>query len=545
MIRQIRSKEDPLAHDQSCPLHEPRGQRTCWGFSQRRQRCTKKANNTSTPHGYLPMCRLHVSQMVRAGSCEAILPCGFKCGRTFHWEPPYFQLCASHKDSDMPCFLMKLPLELRREIFGRLCPDRSLRASDSVREQLWEPPLRELASMCRLNRQLHDEVTSFLYGRRPFTVGITDGAISLCNGRWSMLNSDMEQFMPRSHSVHWDGAQSMPGGHALQSDGGQFMPGGHALQDYQMQLMLLDRQNRQRLLLARNPQAGLSAISGERATLKPPKPPSREQTSSEWLPRIGIGNFRKIQSFRIDIGIDYNCTRLQNCLASQENPDRGPYDVCDHVHRLVQLLKDVAHIRELHVNITMCGGHRDSAKASELAKLVLRPFEQLRNISTTRIVAVVIDADARIPPPARQGNLHVTDRHFLEFGEQWKQLLSSSLPVPDMPPICRAYEKLERVVDTLNPISAALGPPSQQTSLKSFLHDARVAREANEADEFGVISDRIMDISWQSLDGLKGLQQRIQDNAAELHHSMVAVRGCEPGPSTAPAFAPRVENWIG
>jgi hypothetical protein len=110
--------------------------RRCSGKNKKtRQRCSTsitRSQHDSHPK-YLPTCKNHREQKTFAGRCRFHHPDGETCGRLFRWAPPLFELCSDHeRHSDMPCYLLKLPLELRYEIFRYLLPSRPIGSSTAT-----------------------------------------------------------------------------------------------------------------------------------------------------------------------------------------------------------------------------------------------------------------------------------------------------------------------------------------------------------------------------------------------------------------------------
>jgi hypothetical protein len=92
---------------------------------------------------------------------------------------PYFELCSIHRDWDgMPCHFMKIPPEVRMQIFRYLLPDKPISA--------WlDRPLRKdhvqcTPSILRLNKQTSEEALEVLYGTQTFTVSFNKDAFQLC-----------------------------------------------------------------------------------------------------------------------------------------------------------------------------------------------------------------------------------------------------------------------------------------------------------------------------------------------------------------------------
>jgi hypothetical protein len=106
----------------------------CSGFNKKTKlRCNsvigKKSEQSCHPT-FLPTCRTHRDQQSFAGWCQYQHANGERCSRLFRWTPPYFELCTEHQGHpDTPCYFLKLPLELRHEVFRYLLPDRPIGSS--------------------------------------------------------------------------------------------------------------------------------------------------------------------------------------------------------------------------------------------------------------------------------------------------------------------------------------------------------------------------------------------------------------------------------
>lgn len=173
----------------------------------------------------MPTCKLHQDQLKPSALCRVPLPCGFECARLCVWRPHSYSRCPTHIDCPMTCYFLKIPIELRVRIYGYVLPDLDIPAnwqyhSDELRSD------NNRTSICmgllRVNRQIHDEAIGLLYGCRTFTIQLSGSGLSMCN---SLQRQSQQNPNP---------------------------PGSHSLQDYQMQLMLLEQQNKRRLLMARN-----------------------------------------------------------------------------------------------------------------------------------------------------------------------------------------------------------------------------------------------------------------------------------------------------
>lgn len=205
--------------------------RRCSGYNKKKNvRCSavigRNSHHVKNAHStFLPTCYTHKDQQSYAGWCQFMQQNGQRCGRLFRWTPPYFELCAEHQGHpDAPCYFMKLPLELRMEVFRYLLPSRAIGSSTSLlhidedpdQQQPWyhsrgparagsvnlggnthiarpSSPLDRstmrsvfpipLINLLLINRQIHEEVRDFLYSTVPFTVDVRKDGTFMCGRR--------------------------------------------------------------------------------------------------------------------------------------------------------------------------------------------------------------------------------------------------------------------------------------------------------------------------------------------------------------------------
>ena len=222
---------DHSAMAQPADPKDPEGfLRRCSGYNKKKNvRCSaiigRNSHYSKNSHPtFLPTCYAHRDQQSFAGWCQFLQPDSDICGRLFRWTPPYFELCAEHHGHpDTPCYFMKLPLELRLEIFRYLLPSRPVGSSTSLlhideeadQQQPWyhsTSPLRvgsatgrnsqnfmsastldrstirsvfvvPLTNLLLINRQIHDEVKDLFYSSIPFTVDIRKDGTFMCGRR--------------------------------------------------------------------------------------------------------------------------------------------------------------------------------------------------------------------------------------------------------------------------------------------------------------------------------------------------------------------------
>jgi hypothetical protein len=169
-----------IAHHQTCKLHNDRGTIKCSGTLKRGGVCNNNAKGPLTP-GIMPTCKIHRHQLKVFAICQAPVACGFECGRLFEWKPHGFQLCSSHFEDSMTCYFLKIPVELRCRIYQILLPDRAIPARFGSSVFLRTDWRQVYTAIFRVNHQIHDEATAFLYGTRIFTIEVSENTLIMCN----------------------------------------------------------------------------------------------------------------------------------------------------------------------------------------------------------------------------------------------------------------------------------------------------------------------------------------------------------------------------
>lgn len=196
----------------------------CAGFNKKTKlRCNsvigKKSEQNCHPT-FLPTCRAHRDQQSFAGWCQYQRANGERCGRLFRWTPPYFELCWEHQGHpDTPCYFMKLPLELRHEVFRYLLPDQPIGSTTAPlhkaenmqlqaphatlvpsvphvvqfpskpEKRSWQRPKYSgafpmpLLSLYLVSRQFHQEVKDLLFSIVPFTIDVRKDGTFMCGRR--------------------------------------------------------------------------------------------------------------------------------------------------------------------------------------------------------------------------------------------------------------------------------------------------------------------------------------------------------------------------
>jgi hypothetical protein len=110
------------------------------------------------------------------------------------YTPSFAELCIAHREwNGLPCYLLKLPVELRMHIFSYLLPDKPINC--------WlDAPLRYDRERCTwellfVNRQISAEALDILYGSQPFTLSLGRDNLVLCGGIYSYDRSEWPSIM--------------------------------------------------------------------------------------------------------------------------------------------------------------------------------------------------------------------------------------------------------------------------------------------------------------------------------------------------------------
>ena len=119
-------------------------------------------------------------------------------GKQLSWTSPYQKLCATQRecvDYNAPCYFLKLPTELRQEIFKYFVPEqaidslvifKSTKASNHLSTSAPGGSLRTmfptplLSLLLGFNREVYVEVKHVFYNMATFTIDITKDGVRLC-----------------------------------------------------------------------------------------------------------------------------------------------------------------------------------------------------------------------------------------------------------------------------------------------------------------------------------------------------------------------------
>lgn len=178
-------------------------QRKCQYHKNRPRHCSAKTRDGFPCLTYvsyrqssdcMPMCRNHRKQYLKAGHCVGLEPCGYPCGTLIPWKAlPELQLCDEHREKAPCCFLQRLPVEVRYEIYSYLFPDRLVSAQKS--SSVVRHDRNGLNAILLVNRQIYSEARVILYQKMQFEIYITKQVVAIANISHSRVQKSSESFV--------------------------------------------------------------------------------------------------------------------------------------------------------------------------------------------------------------------------------------------------------------------------------------------------------------------------------------------------------------
>lgn len=366
---QPRIKRPRIQHSHICDIHEPPSSNPavrCFGKRSRMgphkgTRCERMV--ATIVEGELPVCAQHRTQVIKMTRCEALLECGFSCNDIVPWKPYGYPLCEAHW-SKGNCYFLELPVEIRLLIYQYLIPDKPVPARRSGQQLLIMNRNPVYTAIFRANKTIHEEVADLFYGHTTFNIDVTNEQESNRTGipNISMCNAKDESF---AHS------------------------------DYQLQLLLLQQQQRARAALFRT--APSHPIRQKRLATGIKHP------FTAWQPALALRYFQRIRYLRINItfitpkkplSASTNSQAAETILAEAERNL-----LCDYLHRMVEGLVtgSQAPLRNLDISIRVHGISEDDvaqakSKAMVHYQALVKPIRRLRS-HTANLVSLIRTGD--------------------------------------------------------------------------------------------------------------------------------------------------------
>jgi hypothetical protein len=494
-------KKKSIKLNHVCDIHPPPTSARCFGkWSKigpyKGARCDKTV--ATFVDGQLPVCTQHKVQVMKMTYCEAVLECGFPCNEIVPWKPHGYRLCEAHW-SQGKCWFLALPVEARLMIYQYLIPDKLVPASHSNNRCLRADYTAVSTAIFRVNKTIHEEVADLFYGQTTFGIHVT-------NEPHRNVNSKPKIFMC---CAEYDSL---------------------AVRDYQLQLMLLEQQNRARLRRARaaTAAAATAAAAGEtttsRAILRKELAGTVKYDFTPWQPSLSSQYFQRIRSFHINVtfntvGRSINASNgSQNAETILAEAERNL--LCDYLHRLVDrlVLNNQIPLQKLTIGIHIQGILiSDEAEANTKAiahcQALVKPIRRLR----TRAAGIVSlsrtgnrNGDINMLPESPKEEHSIDD--FVR--SCCAELTNLAEPTPNFPVLAR-FGQLTRLISSMS--QHPFWRDTDIEEMEFFLDNGRSAREANDITA-------MLSILQDVLDMLKKFNRSHYIFMEQMKHTFEAIR---------------------
>ncbi|CAG8975731.1 hypothetical protein HYALB_00011202 [Hymenoscyphus albidus] len=509
-------------HLKHCRLHDDESLKACSGRNKRGGVCLNRASGARMAH-LMPTCNKHHNQPRMATSCQEVLSCGFTCGAVFDYKHHDFRLCHRHR-SPQSCYLLKVPIEVRMTIYEFLIPEsfvpaRFMGSSLSDRYLTGRKVFRGTnMAILRVNSLIHDEVANHIYGRMTFEIHITRKFLAICNGAIKQNQYGVRKPRPSTSDFH---ALRDPDYHK-----------NHALQDYQMQLMLLEQQNKKRLMRARQEQdnsiagSNFNNYSGVTRSQAPSITVPFHYSDVDgpcWIQPIADRYFNMIKSFNIHFevpgtlgyhqGIGYN-----EAGSLAEDTSLIIYELNDHVHRLLGRLQQLPtkNLR-LEIRIDFDKIYTNIPDAHYDVRLLLEPFNRIGKSANFQTQGVQMGCSGGLEVELYPRNLKPAANgeygNFIDYMRRWPKEVSRSEPSPECMKISRDYWKMEKLVTGINSQCPNTIIFDQFTGI---CQEARVAREAVDWERFVEAREAVIKVWSDYTRGQKAFQDGVESEIEDL-----------------------------
>ncbi|KFY32378.1 hypothetical protein V493_00262 [Pseudogymnoascus sp. VKM F-4281 (FW-2241)] len=352
----------------------------------------------------------------------------------------------------MTCYFLKIPVELRCLIYQLLLPDRAIPARFGAN---WK---QFYTAIFYVNHQIHEEATAFLYGTRMFTIEVSEDTLIMCN---ILDKLQCPQFL-------------IPTRENEDVSNGVFYS-------------------------TPTPFMLTPAIAS-----KPAGP--------IWKPPLTDKCFTMIQSFRIELRFHQPISYKFPASSTSDNDKvRVLYSrlarYSDQLRRLIERLRKST-LARLEITIQFSEFYVESLTFREVFSVsweLLKPFQCLCNVARPQVLSITVDNCQNGQSvqffPGRVSS--AATRAFANNLNSWSKDLSSSQQSLKCDKVLEAYWRLESLLSSMKEHCQA---EPRFFQFGELLQSARVAREANNLEDFRRIWDRVVSIWFEYLDNQRGLR---------------------------------------
>ncbi|KAH9868162.1 hypothetical protein J1614_007234 [Plenodomus biglobosus] len=503
-LEQLAAPVEPCLSHSACAAPDdpidPEGHlRRCSGRNKKsKQRCNAaigKKTQQNTHPTFLPTCSAHRDQQTLAGWCQFTLANGERCGRLFGWTPPYFELCHQHQGHpDTPTYLLKLPLELRHEIYRYLLPTRPigsstspLHAGDVDLGAVHGPHVNPMASMS-LDQMMATPCSPPLF-ENLFPLPFLDLILvnrQICEEAQDLLFSIATFII----DVRKDGA---------------FMCGRRLLEP-------------QRADGSSHLKPDVSAIMKRRF--------------------LKTFNWSAVKNYRVDILLE-NWGNAKSTQWPQDwDEEVEIYDIRDYVSVVVSgILAKSRNLCKLTVRLCLAAFQWSHTQTLANTKLVVGPFERLRNVRQPCLAGVYQGVPQHnmmlqvrrtsqptwataelysVPTLPTSSNVLVRSMPcFDAYAAAWSRRISSTSPSPltQKAPIKDMFTSFK---DFYTKLVEFLPHSTQRRGRQAFLHRARVARELEDLVSFRLLRNELIQLWYMHLEYDELKKERMNERLGKM-----------------------------
>ncbi|KAF2735115.1 hypothetical protein EJ04DRAFT_552172 [Polyplosphaeria fusca] len=487
--------------------------RRCSGFNKKTNlRCNAPIGRNS-PHAkslhftYLPTCHAHRDQLTYAGRCQ-FKENGDLCARLFRWIPPNFELCEEHQGHpDTPCYFMKLPLELRLDVFRYLLPSKPIGSSISHMHQENDPPPppppqgphranQPFVTWNPASGPIRLPPPRIAHSRRPHAARCVIPKPPSPVEPPKLFPTPLLNLLHVSRQMYLEVKDllfsTVPFVIDIRKDG-TFMCG--------------------RRLLEPRRADGTSHFAGEDAE----KAAKKFIASFDWA---------SVKNYDVHILVENWNAQMQPHQPSHWDEEVEIYDIRDYVRVAVNgILAKSRNLCKLNVRLGIASFTWGDEELIENARLLVGPFERLRNVRQPKLCGV-FGGITRVPymvnmpsppyatatPASRQSTPlcsvprlpthHVLagpgNTHFDLYREQWERWLSQeAFGLPKKPPIASMFSSFKEFYSRL---SSIVPDVMDRVGKFAFLHRARVARENEDVEAFRHLRNELIEYWYAYLE---------------------------------------------
>ncbi|KAJ9659264.1 hypothetical protein H2201_007414 [Coniosporium apollinis] len=253
----------------------------------------------------------------------------------------------------------------------------------------------------------------------------------------------------------------------------------------------------------------------------------------DWKRYLGSLPYKRIESFHVTIVVPAGKDSLLS--RAEYNPkkrEKRLYDVRDHVHRLVGLLREVHHLRKLRIAVAVEYRSWSAESTVTAVKWLLEPLWSLTNVQRLELDDVLIYYNGLIAPigvkshaPGHAPDLTKEgspDKAWADYVREKEALQFCKDPAPVISAeILEAYGRIDDAVVWLRDVEPCIQEwvtdrAGHTKKLDDLLHRARVAREEGDVNELNRVGIRLRQIWREVVAGQEEARVHIEQSIAWL-----------------------------